>query len=68
MTTKGYAPKAKLGSGTRFAHVSGSVQNEYMKKGYSAKKAASIGAAVAADAGRTAHPKTMAKLAVAGKK
>ena len=66
--TKGYTPKGKLGSGSRFANVSGSVANEYVKKGYSAKKAASIGAAVAANAGRAKFgAKKMASLSAGGK-
>lgn len=65
---KGYTPKGKLGTGSRFSNVSGSVQSEYVKKGYSAKKAAQIGAAVAANAGRAAHgAKSMARMAKAGK-
>lgn len=49
---KGYTAKGKLGSGARFGAVSGSVASEYVKKGYSPKKAAQIGGAVAAEAGR----------------
>lgn len=67
-TTKGYSPQGKLGSGTRFSNVSGGVAQEYVKKGYSAKKANAIGAAVAANAGRAAHgKKRMAQLSAAGK-
>jgi len=65
---KGYKPKGKLGTGTRFADVSGGVASQYIKKGYSAKRAAKIGAAVAANAGRAAHgAKRMAAMAKAGK-
>lgn len=65
---KGYTPKGKLGSGSRFGSVSGSVASEYVKKGYSAKKAESIGAAVAAKAGRKKYGGSkMAKLAKGGK-
>lgn len=67
-TTKGYQPKAKLGTGTRFGNVSQDVKSEYLKKGYSAKKAAAVGAAIAANAGRAAHgAKQMAKYSAAGK-
>lgn len=67
--SKGYVPKGKLGTGTRFSNVSGSVSSEYVKKGYSAKKAAAIGAAVAASAGREAHgTKQMARYSAMGKK
>lgn len=66
---KGYTPKGKLGSGSRFGSVSGSVASEYVKKGYSAKNAASIGAAVAAKAGKKKYGSgKMAKLAKAGEK
>lgn len=66
--SKGYSPKGKLGTGTRFGNVSGGVAQEYVKKGYSAKKAAAIGAAVAAKSGRAAHgAKQMAKYASEGK-
>jgi len=58
-----------LGSGQRFAAVSGSVAQEYEKKGVSAAKAKEIGGAVAAEAGRKAHgAKSMANLAAKGKK
>lgn len=68
MATKGYTSKAKLGTGTRAAHIVNSVQNEYVKKGYSAKKAAAIGGAVAGMAGRAAHgAKQMTKYAKEGK-
>lgn len=68
MFKKGYKPKAKLGSGQRFAAVSGSVANEYLKKGYSPKKAAQIGGAIAAKAGRAKYGnKKMAILAKKGK-
>lgn len=69
MFKKGYTPKGKLGSGQRFQAVSGSVSNEYLKKGYNPQKAANIGAAVAASAGRKAHgAKKMTTWAKAGKK
>lgn len=65
---KGYKPKGKLGSGSRFKAVSGSVQSEYIKKGYSPQEAAKIGGAVAAKAGRAKYGKSkMAKLSAAGK-
>lgn len=65
---KGYRPKGKLGSGSRFATVSGGVANQYVKKGYSPKKAKQIGGAVAAKAGRAKYgAKTMKKMAIAGK-
>jgi len=65
---KGYQPKGKLGTGTRFDNVSGSVASQYIKKGYSAKKAKQIGAAVAANAGRAAHgAKRMAAMSKAGR-
>lgn len=69
MFRKGYKPKSKLGTGTRFAALSGGVQEQYIKKGYPAKKAAAIGAAVAAKQGVAAHgKKQMSKWAKAGKK
>lgn len=49
---KGYNPKGKLGTGVRFAQVSGSSASEYIKKGYPAAQAEKIGAAIAAKAGR----------------
>lgn len=65
---KGYHPSAKLGTGTRFGNVSGGVAQEYVKKGYSRKKAEAIGAAVAANARRAAHgAKQMAKYSAAGR-
>lgn len=65
---KGYKPKGKLGSGSRFAAVSGSAASEYMKKGYSPKSAARIGAAIAAKAGRKKYGNNkMASLARGGK-
>lgn len=61
--------KPKLGSGERFAKLSGSVEREYEAKGVSPKRAKAIGAAVAADAGRKAHgAKRMAQLSAAGRK
>jgi hypothetical protein len=64
---KGYK-KPPLGSGQRFAAVSGSVQSEYIKKGYSPKKASQIGAAVAAKAGRAKYGnEKMATMAKKGK-
>lgn len=66
---KGYAPKGQLGSGTRFGAVSGSVASEYVKKGYSPKKAAQIGGAVTVNAGRKKYGNTkMSKMAKAGEK
>lgn len=65
---KGYQPKGKLGSGVRFKAISGPVASQYVKKGYSPKKAAKIGAAVAAKAGKAKFgAKKMAKLAKGGK-
>lgn len=65
---KGYKPKDKLGSGSRFSAVSGSAASEYVKKGYSPKAAAKIGAAIAAKAGRKKFgAKKMTALAKAGK-
>ena len=64
---KGGEPK--LGSGERFKKLSGSVAQQYMKKGKSAEEAKKIGAAVAAVAGRKKYgPKKMASMAKAGKK
>lgn len=69
MFKKGYKPKGKLGSGSRFKAVSGPVASEYVSKGYTPKKAAKIGAAIAAKAGRAKFgAKKMTKLARAGKK
>lgn len=69
MASKGYTPKGKLGTGSRFSAVSGGVASQYVKKGYSPKKAASIGAAVAASAGRKKFGGgKMAKLSAVGKK
>lgn len=65
---KGYQPKGKLGQGSRFAAVSGSATNEYVKKGYSPKAAAKIGAAIAAKAGRAKYGAgKMSKMATKGK-
>ena len=65
---KGYTPKGKLGSGSRFKAVTGSVASEYLKKGYSASKAKEIGTAVAAKAGRAKYGnKKMASLSKGGK-
>lgn len=65
---KGYKPKGKLGSGSRFAAISDSAASGYVKKGYSPKKAAQIGAAIAAKAGRTKYGNTkMSALAAKGK-
>lgn len=67
MFKKGYNPKGKLGSGSRFKAVSGSVSSQYMNKGYSPKKAEQIGAAVAAKAGQKKYGiKKMASLAKKG--
>lgn len=61
--------KAKLGTGGRFAALQGSVASEYVKKGINPKKAATIGAAVAAKQGVKKYgAKKMTKLAVAGKR
>jgi hypothetical protein len=66
---KGYKPKDKLDSGSRFAKVSGSAAQEYVKKGYSPKTASKIGAAIAAKAGAKKFGQNkMTKLAKAGKK
>lgn len=60
--------KAKLGSGARFKHVSGTVAQEYEKKGMSAAKAKSVGKAVAAKVGREKYGnKKMAQLAAHGR-
>ena len=68
-TTKGYSPRGKLGTGTRFANVASGIKSEYVKKGYSAKRAGEIAGAVAANAGRAAHgAKQMAKYSAAGRK
>lgn len=65
---KGYTPKGKLGTGSRFGAVSGQATSEYVKKGYTPKKAAQIGAAIAANAGRSKFGfNKMAKLAKAGR-
>lgn len=65
---KGYKPKGKLGSGSRFSAVSGQAANEYIKKGYSSKTAAKIGAAIAAKAGRAKYGnKKMSAMAKKGK-
>lgn len=61
--------KAKLGSGKRFKALKNKVAKEYRKKGMSAKKAAKVGAAVAAKIGRKKYgAKKMAKLASRGRK
>jgi hypothetical protein len=61
--------KAKLGSGARFAALSGSVAKSYEKKGMPAEKAKAIGAAVAAKAGQAKYGvKAMSKMAQKGKK
>lgn len=66
---KGYQPKGKLGSGSRFKAVSGNVASEYVKKGFSAKKANAIGGAIAANAGRKKFGKAKFQgLAAKGKK
>lgn len=66
---KGYTPKGKLGSGSRFQAVSGNVASEYVKKGFSPQKAKQIGGAIAAKAGRKKYGnKKMASMASAGKK
>lgn len=68
MFKKGYTPKGKLGTGSRFAAVSGNVASEYLKKGYSPKKATQIGGAIAAKAGQAKYGvKKMANLAKKGK-
>lgn len=60
--------KGKLGDGSRFKKVSGSVAKEYEKKGDSPKKAKEIGAAVAAKAGREKYgAKKMASFAHKGR-
>lgn len=64
---KGGQPK--LGSGERFKKLSGSVAEQYQKKGKSAEEAKRIGAAVAAKAGMKKYGKAkMSKMAQAGKK
>ncbi len=69
MFTKGYQPKGKLGQGSRFKAVSGSVQSEYVKKGFTPKTASKIGAAVAAKAGAKKFGQSkMNKLAKAERK
>lgn len=61
--------KAKLGAGKRFEALSSKVASTYKKKGMSAAKAKSIGAAVAAKVGTEKYgKKKMVKMAVAGKK
>lgn len=61
--------KAKLGSGERFNQIGGTVAAEYEKKGVNPKKAAQIGAAVAAKAGREKYgAKKFNGLAKAGRK
>lgn len=47
--------KGKVGDGSRFKKVSGSVEKEYEKKGKSAGAAKKIGAAVAAKVGRAKY-------------
>lgn len=46
MATKGYASKTTADAGASSATAS---KSEYLKKGYSAKKAAALGTAVASD-------------------
>lgn len=61
--------KPKLGSGTRFKKLSGSVAVEYEKKGMSPKKAEAIGAAVAAKQGRAKYGDSkMTKMSASGHK
>lgn len=56
--------KGKLGDGSHFKKLSGSVASEYEKKGDSAKTAKRIGAAVAAKVGDEKYgAKRMAKWA-----
>ena len=63
------AGKGKLGSGSRFKKVAGSVAKQYQKKGKSAAEAKKIGAAVAANAGRKKYgAKKMAQMAAKGRK
>lgn len=58
----------KLGDGSRFKKLSGSVAKEYEKKGDSPKAAKRIGAAVAAKVGREKYgEKKMAKLSAHGR-
>jgi hypothetical protein len=59
----------KLGGGGRFKKLASKVAGSYKKKGMGAKKAARVGAAVAAMVGRKKYgAKKMAKMAVKGKK
>lgn len=61
--------KPKLGSGARFKAVAKSAAKSYLKKGVAPKKAAKIGAAIAAKAGMKKYGKAkMTKLAKKGKK
>ena len=48
---------SKLGSGERFAKLSGSVSAEYRKKGKSVKEAKMIGRAIAAKVGMAKYGK-----------
>lgn len=60
---------SKLGDGSRFKKLSGSVAKEYEKKGDSAKTSKRIGAAVAAKVGREKYGDSkMSKLAAKGRK
>lgn len=61
--------KSKLGDGSRFKKLSGSVAKEYEKKGDSAKTAKRIGAAVAAKVGDKKYGASkMGKMAAKGRK
>lgn len=60
--------KGKLGDGSRFRKISGSVAKEYEKKGDSAKTAKRIGGAVAAKIGREKYgSKKMSQMANKGR-
>ena len=60
--------KGKLGDGSRFKKLSGSVAKEYEKKGDSSEKSKKIGAAVAAKVGREKYgEKKMASLSKKGR-
>lgn len=63
---KGYSPKGKLGSGSRFGSMTQQIKSEYVKKGYTPQKAAEIGAATAAKAGDKKYGK--AKMSMMAKK